>query len=94
MEVAWRITHLMHMGRSCPDLDAELFFDTDEIQGAHLLSDVRRPARPKLNEVLRLIARLGGSLGRKGDGEAGVKAIWLGLKEVHVADSTSRKLRG
>lgn len=49
--------------------------------------------RPKLNEVLRLIARLGGFLGRKGDGEPGAKAIWLGLKEVHVAAKTLQKLR-
>jgi hypothetical protein len=40
-----------------------------------LLTDVRQPATPKLNEVLRLIARLGGFLGRKGDGEPGAKAI-------------------
>jgi hypothetical protein len=71
----WRIVHLTHMGRSCPDLDAELFFDVDEIHGAYLLTDVRQPATPKLNEVLRLIARLSGFLGRKGDGEPGAKAI-------------------
>jgi hypothetical protein len=32
--------------------------------------------------VLRLIARLGGFLGRKRDGEPGVKTIWLGLQRV------------
>ncbi|MFT4510827.1 IS4 family transposase, partial [Caballeronia sp. 15711] len=53
----------------------------------------RAPAQPKLNEVLRLIARLGGFLGRKGDGEPGAKTIWLGLREVHVAAKTLRLLR-
>jgi hypothetical protein len=91
--VAWRIAHLMHMGRSCPDLHAGLFFDVDEIRGAYLLTDVKQPARPKLNEVLRLIARLGGLLGRKGDGEPGAKAIWPGLKEVHIAATSLQKLR-
>ncbi|MDB0559499.1 IS4 family transposase, partial [Ralstonia solanacearum] len=91
--VAWRIAHLMRMGRTCPDLNAALFFDPDEIRGAYLLTEVKQPARPKLNEVLRLIARLGGFLGRKGDGEPGAKAIWLGLKEVHVAAKTLRALR-
>ena len=90
--VAWRIVHLMHMGRSCPDLDAGLFFDADEIRGAYLLTDVRQPVTPRLNEVLRLIARLGGFLARKGDGEPGAKAIWLGLNEVHVAARTLQKL--
>lgn len=92
--VAWRIAYLMRMGRTCPDLDAELFFDVDEIRGAYLLTEAKQPAKPKLNEVLRLIAQLGGFLGRKGDGEPGAKAIWLGLKEVHVAAKTLRALRG
>ncbi|WP_423213750.1 IS4 family transposase [Ralstonia solanacearum] len=91
--VAWRIGYLMRKGRACPDLDAELFFDPDEIRGAYLLTGLKQPARPKLNEVLRLIARLGGFLARKGDGEPGAKAIWLGLKEVHVAAKTLRALR-
>jgi hypothetical protein len=37
---------------------------------------------PKLNEVVRLVAMLGGFLARKGDGEPGVKTIWLGLQRV------------
>ncbi len=91
--VAWRIGYLMRKGRACPDLDAKLFFDPAEIRGAYLLTELKQPARPKLNEVLRLIARLGGFLARKGDGEPGAKAIWLGLKEVHVAAKTLRALR-
>ena len=31
--VSWRIAHLMRTGRTCPDLDALLFFDPDEIRG-------------------------------------------------------------
>jgi len=44
--VAWRIAHLMRKGRTCPDLDAKLFFDPDEIQVAYLLNKTwRRPRR-------------------------------------------------
>jgi hypothetical protein len=93
MVVAWRIAHLMRLGRTCPDLDADLFFDPDEIQAAYLLHDKVPPAKPRLNEVLRQIARVGGFLARKGDGEPGVKTIWLGLKDVHVAVKTMRALR-
>jgi hypothetical protein len=32
--------------------------------------------------VIRLIAMLGGFLGCKGDGEPGVKTIWLGLQRM------------
>jgi len=94
MVVAWRIAHLMRLGRTCPDLDAALFFDPDEIRGAYLLTKKRAPDRPpRLNEVLRLIAQLGGFLGRKGDGEPGVKTIWQGLQQVMTAAQTLRALR-
>lgn len=92
--VAWRIAYLMRSGRTCPDLDAHLFFDPDEIQAAYLLRDKVSPAKPRLNDVLRQIACLGGFLARKGDGEPGVKTIWRGLKKVHIAVKTMRALRG
>lgn len=92
--VAWRIAHLMRTGRTCPDLDAALFFDADEIQGAYLLTKKKPPNRPpRLNEVLRLIATLGGFLARKGDGEPGVKTIWLGLQRVMDAATMIEVLR-
>jgi hypothetical protein len=91
--VACRIAYLMRSGRTCPDLDAALFFDPDEIHSAYLLNDQDAPDKPKLTDVLRLVARLGGFLGRKSDGEPGVKTIWLGMKEVYVAAKTMAKLR-
>lgn len=91
--VAWRIAHLMRLGRTCPDLDATLFFDPDEIEAAYLLRQKTPPPAPRLNEVLRQIACLGGFLARKGDGEPGVKTIWLGLQDVYVAVKTIRLLR-
>lgn len=48
---------------------------------------------PTLNDVVRLIAQVGGFLGRKGDGERGVKTIWHGLDQVHAAAETLRALR-
>jgi len=94
MVVSWRISHLMRLGRTCPDLDANLFFDPDEIQAAYLLHKKVPPVKPTLNEVLRQIACVGGFLARKGDGEPGAKTIWLGLKDVYVAAQTIRALRG
>lgn len=32
------------------------------------------------NSVIRLIAKLGGFLGRKRDGEPGTKTLWLGMR--------------
>lgn len=74
--VAWRIGFLMWLGRTCPDLEAELLFDRDEWQAAFILNKRKLPTTPpRLNEVIRLIAMLGGFLARKGDGEPGVKTI-------------------
>ncbi|MNT72738.1 hypothetical protein D3C72_2113680 [compost metagenome] len=43
------------------------------------------PAAPLTKrEAVRLIARLGGFLARKGDGDPGVKTIWKGL--AHLRD--------
>jgi hypothetical protein len=95
MVVAWRIAHLMRLGRTCPELDANLLFSPDEIYGAYLLTNTKQPAErpPTLNEVLRLVARLGGFIGRKSEGEPGVKTIWLGLQEVRVSAATLAALR-
>ena len=70
----------MRLGRACPDLNAELLFDRDEWQGAFILNKKKPPQMPPtLNEVLRLVAKLGGFLARKGDGEPGVKTILAGF---------------
>lgn len=91
--VSWRIAHLMRMGRTCPDLDARLFFDPDEIRAAYLLNKKSAPAAPSLNEVVRMIARVGGFLARKGDGEPGAKTIWEGLRDVRASAHTIKALR-
>ena len=40
------------------------------------------PAPPSLNEVVHRLAMLGGLLARRGDGEPGVKTLWIGLQRV------------
>ena len=58
-------------------------FDEDEIKAAYVLTKKPMPTKPPtLNDVVRRVAMLGGFLARKGDGEPGVKTIWLGLQRV------------
>ena len=45
-------------------------------------------SHPPSLEAVRMIASLGGFLGRKGDGEPGVKTIWLGLRRLHDISQT------
>jgi hypothetical protein len=94
MVVAWRIARLMRLGRTCPELDATLFFEPDEIRGAYLLAKKVRPTKPTtLNQMIRLIASLGGFLGRKGDGEPGAKTLWIGMQRTMDAAFTIQALR-
>lgn len=90
--VAWRISYLVRMGRTCPDLEAHLFFDPDEIRGACLLNKLR-PPHSSLNEVIGMIARVGGFLGRKGDGKPGAKTLREGLRDVRASAITLQALR-
>ncbi len=83
MVVAWRINCLMRLGRECPDLDASLVFETDEWMAAYILNEKVLPKKvPTVNEVVRLNTSPGGFLGRKLDGEPGVKTIWQGIERV------------
>lgn len=83
--ISWRINRLMRLGRTCPDLPAELVFDRDEWEAAYILNKKPVPSQmPRLNDVVRLIAGCGGFLMRKGDGEPGVKTLWLGLRKVQA----------
>lgn len=50
----------------------------DEIKAAYVLTK----KAPRRNEMVRRVAMVGGFLARKGDGEPGVKTIWLGLQYV------------
>ena len=83
MVVAQHIARLMRLGRSCPDLDAQLIFEPYEWKAAYILNKQKLPSKPPtFNEVVRLVIRLGGSLARTSDGEPGVKTIWLGMQRI------------
>ena len=83
MVIAWRIGLLMRLGRSCPDWDAERLLTREEWQAAWIVARKHPPDKvPTLRKALHMIAALGGFLGRKGDGEPGVKSLWIGLQRV------------
>ena len=84
--VAWRIVHLVKLGREVPELPCTVFFE--ELQWKALLACAQRgqPAdlstAPSLRAAVRLVAQLGGFLGRKGDGEPGAQTLWRGLQRL------------
>ena len=84
MVIAWRIHHMTKLGREVPDLPAEAYFDRDEcdVLIARERRDLKRPIdAPALTlyEAIRMIAKLGGFIGRKSDGEPGTETLWRGL---------------
>jgi hypothetical protein len=92
--VSWRIGYLMRLSRDdkTSEMPASQFFCPLECRLAYALHRKRPPAKPKLREVVRLIAMLGGFIGRKGDGEPGVKTLWLGLHDLRRAVETAEIL--
>ncbi|MCK6581059.1 MAG: IS4 family transposase [Anaerolineae bacterium] len=79
--VAWRILWLTYQARITPDAPCTMALEEAEWQALYLFTQKQRrlPKHPPtLREAVRWIAQLGGFLGRKGDGEPGVKALWRG----------------
>jgi hypothetical protein len=94
MVIAWRINRLMRLGRTLPDLPADLLFDPDEWRAAFILNKKPVPKQvPALNTVVRLIAQRGGLLGRKHDGEPGARSLWLGMQEIAIFVEGARYAR-
>jgi len=83
MVVAWRLTHMVRLGRTHPELNASTLFTADECAGAYLLAKKPIPKTPPtIRDIIRQIAKLGGFLGRKCDGEPGVKTLWRGYQRL------------
>jgi len=82
--IAWRILHVVTVGRECPNLPCDVVFDSEEWQAAWIVEKRQKPPEkpPKLGEMVVLIATFGGFLARKGDGYPGPKAIWEGIEKV------------
>lgn len=83
--VAWRIFHLAKLGRETPQVPCTVYFE--EIEWKALVGFIRKstvapPEPPSLREAVRLVAKLGGFLGRNSDGEPGTQTLWLGLQRL------------
>lgn len=89
--VAWRLLWLTYEARHHPDISCETVLDIFEWQSLCVnftKNPIPPPQPPTLREAIRMIASLGGFLGRKGDGEPGVKTIWRGLRRLHDIAAT------
>lgn len=81
MIIAWRLLYVMHLGRECPALPCDLVFDESEWKSVVVALKGRAALqhKPSVGEMVRMIAQLGGYLGRKNDPPPGMKSMWIGM---------------
>jgi hypothetical protein len=85
MVVAWRIFHLTKLGRQTPDVPCTVYFEEHEWKAlvAYVTQSPQVPKEPpRLRQAVRMVASLGGFLGRKADGDPGTQTLWLGLQRL------------
>ncbi len=97
--VAWRILYLTMLGRHCPDIPCSTVFEENEWHSVYAIVTKQSPPKepPRLNEIILMIAKLGGFLGRKSDGYPGPKVMWTGMqrmKDFTLAWETFRGMDG
>jgi len=82
--VAWRILYLTMLGRDFPDMDCSVVFEKSEWQSVYAIVTKKSPPDkpPRLKEIILMIAKLGGFLGRKSDGYPGPQVMWIGLQRM------------
>ena len=82
--IAWKVMYASRLGRVCPDLNCEVIFEPSEWKSVYMT--VRKeeppPNPPPLNEMVRMIASLGGYVIRKST-QPGTQTLWYGLQRVH-----------
>ena len=83
--IAWRIFYATLLARLVPDMSCTAILQQEEWEALycrihHTPIPVATP--PPLRQSVRWIARLGGFLGRRGDGEPGSKTLWRGFQHL------------
>lgn len=77
--IAWRIMLMTLLGRACPELPAEILLSEIEVTVLNAFAKQNRIKQPAhLGDAVRLVARLGGYLGRNNDPPPGHQLMWQG----------------
>lgn len=82
--VAWRVYWLTLVSRTAPEITSNIFLSDFEwkILFTKFNPNKKIPKQPPtMKQITIWIARLGGFLARKGDGEPGITHVWHGLQK-------------
>lgn len=83
--IAWRILWMTHLNRKNPKATCDSFLTEAEWKALYCqIHQKKTPPRdpPNIHEAIHWIARLGGFLDRKSDGEPGMITIWRGWQRL------------
>ncbi len=89
--IAWRLYWLTIMNRQTPDTDCTHILTEVEWKALYCLTHkthILPKKLPTVSEAVIWIAKLGGFLGRKSDGEPGVTVIWRGWRRLSDISDT------
>ena len=88
--VAWRLMYITYAARNDPDAPCTIILSKNEWQSLWCYVNKKQhppDSPPTIKAVVLLLAKLGGFLARKGDGEPGAKVIWRGLMALeHITE--------
>jgi hypothetical protein len=84
MIVAWRVLHVLMLGRVCPTMRCDVVLSEAEWKSVYVIAtNEDAPAKPPLlSDMVKMIAELGGYLNRKNDGPPGPQTMWIGLQRM------------
>jgi hypothetical protein len=83
--IAWRIMLMTLLGRACPELPAEVLLSEIEVTVLSAFAKQNRIKSPdNLGDAVRLVARLGGHLGRNSDPPPGHQLMWQGYTVLQI----------
>jgi hypothetical protein len=83
--VAWRTLQVCRLGRGCPEISCEAVFEPAEWKSVWKVVHRAEPpdVPPRLGEIVRLVAQLGGYVNRRRGNPPGPQTIWIGLQRMH-----------
>ena len=83
--VAWRTLYVCRLGRGLPEVNCEAVFEPAEWKAVYRVVRNQRPPSepPRLREMLRMVAQLGGYVNKPRSDEPGPQTVWLGLQRAH-----------
>ncbi|MGH8142915.1 MAG: IS4 family transposase [Steroidobacteraceae bacterium] len=93
--IAVRMMNVAYLAREKPQLPASTAFSEAELEAMHVLTREGPPPKqpPTLKEAVRMVAKIGGHLGRKRDAEPGMTVMWRGWLQLYIAARVVSRMR-